>query len=53
MTYRLPKVPVQFDGKPRTLRRAPEHGEHTELCCSRSGYDWDDITALKDAGVIP
>ena len=28
--YRLPAVPVQFDGQPPALRRAPEHGEHTE-----------------------
>jgi crotonobetainyl-CoA:carnitine CoA-transferase CaiB-like acyl-CoA transferase len=52
-TYRLPNVPVQFDEKPAQLRPAPEHGEHTELILNEIGYDWDEITALQAAGVIP
>lgn len=52
-TYRLPNVPVQFDGAPATLDRAPEHGEHTESILTELGYDWDAINALKDAGAIP
>jgi len=51
--YRLPNVPVQFDGKPAELNRAPEHGEHTELVLTEIGYDWDDIAALQSAKVIP
>jgi crotonobetainyl-CoA:carnitine CoA-transferase CaiB-like acyl-CoA transferase len=51
--YRLPTVPVQFDGKPPTLQRAPEHGEHTEAVLAELGYEWDDIIGLKEAGVIP
>jgi crotonobetainyl-CoA:carnitine CoA-transferase CaiB-like acyl-CoA transferase len=51
--YRLPTVPVQFDGRPPVLRRAPEHGEHTEAVLTELGYDWDRIGALADAGVIP
>lgn len=50
--YRLPAVPVQFDGQPPPLRRAPEHGEDTEALLLELGYDWEQITALKDAGVI-
>ena len=50
--YRLPAVPVQFDGQPPALRRAPEHGEDTEALLTELGYGWDDITALKEAGVI-
>jgi crotonobetainyl-CoA:carnitine CoA-transferase CaiB-like acyl-CoA transferase len=51
--YRLPSVPVQFDGEPPTLRRAPEHGEHTEKVLLELGYDWDRIGELADEGVIP
>jgi len=52
-SYRLPRVPVQFDERPPELRRAPEHGEHTEAVLLDLGYSWDDITALRDAAVIP
>jgi crotonobetainyl-CoA:carnitine CoA-transferase CaiB-like acyl-CoA transferase len=51
--YRLPVVPVQFDEQPPLMRRAPEHGEHTENVLLELGYDWDQISALMDAGVIP
>jgi crotonobetainyl-CoA:carnitine CoA-transferase CaiB-like acyl-CoA transferase len=51
--YRLPAVPVQFDGEPPALRRAPEHGEHSELVLLELGYTWDDIAALQAAGAIP
>ncbi len=51
-TYRLPAVPVQFDGEGPPLRRAPEHGEHTEAVLLELGYDWDRIIELKDAGAI-
>ena len=51
--YRLPRVPVQFDERPPDLRRAPEHGEHTEEVLLELGYSWDDIAALGEAGVLP
>ena len=44
---------MQFDEHPPELRRGPEHGEHTELVLTELGFDWDEITGLKDAGVIP
>jgi crotonobetainyl-CoA:carnitine CoA-transferase CaiB-like acyl-CoA transferase len=52
-TYRLPRVPVQFDEQPPDLRRAPEHGEHTEAVLLDLGYSWDEINALREAAVIP
>jgi crotonobetainyl-CoA:carnitine CoA-transferase CaiB-like acyl-CoA transferase len=44
---------VQFDGEGPELRRAPEHGEHSELILLELGYSWDDIAALQAAGAIP
>jgi crotonobetainyl-CoA:carnitine CoA-transferase CaiB-like acyl-CoA transferase len=52
LAFSLPNGPVQFDEHPPAMRRAPELGEHTELVMVELGYDWDDIIALKDAGVI-
>lgn len=52
VSYRLPTVPVQFDEQPPPLRRAPEHGEHTEALLLELGYGWDRILELKDSGVI-
>ena len=53
VAYRLPAVPVQLDEQPPPLRRAPEHGEHTETLLLELGYDWDRISELMDAHVIP
>ena len=52
-TYRLPAVPVQYDGAPPELRRAPELGEHSEAILLELGHDWGDIVRFKDEGVIP
>jgi crotonobetainyl-CoA:carnitine CoA-transferase CaiB-like acyl-CoA transferase len=51
--YRLPTVPVQLDEQAPPLRRAPEHGEHTEALLQELGYDWDGISKLMEQGVIP
>jgi crotonobetainyl-CoA:carnitine CoA-transferase CaiB-like acyl-CoA transferase len=50
--YRLPAVPVQFDGRPPPLRRAPEHGEDTESLLLELGYGWEQIAGLKEARVV-
>jgi crotonobetainyl-CoA:carnitine CoA-transferase CaiB-like acyl-CoA transferase len=50
--YRLPAVPVQFDGRPPALRRAPEHGEDTENLLLELGYGWDEIASFKESGAI-
>jgi crotonobetainyl-CoA:carnitine CoA-transferase CaiB-like acyl-CoA transferase len=52
-SYRLPTGPVQFDCALLELRRAPEHGEHTEAVLEELGYDWDRICGLAECGVIP
>ena len=52
VAYRLPAVPVQFDERSPTLRRAPEHGEDTETILTELGYGWDEIIGLKEAQVI-
>lgn len=52
-SYRLPAVPVQLDERTPPMRRAPEHGEHTEALLAELGYDWDRISELADQGVIP
>jgi crotonobetainyl-CoA:carnitine CoA-transferase CaiB-like acyl-CoA transferase len=51
--YRLPAVPLQVDERPPPLRRAPEHGEHTEAVLVELGYTWDEIAELGRGGVIP
>jgi crotonobetainyl-CoA:carnitine CoA-transferase CaiB-like acyl-CoA transferase len=53
LEYRLPAVPVQIDERPPPMRRAPEHGEHTEAVLLELGYSWEDIIGLKEAGVLP
>ncbi len=52
-TYPLPTGPVQLDERPPPLRRAPEHGEHTETVLLDLGYSWEQIGELSSAGVIP
>jgi len=52
-TYSLPTGPVQFDERPPALRRAPEHGEHTEAVLLELGYTWEQIAELSGEGVIP
>jgi crotonobetainyl-CoA:carnitine CoA-transferase CaiB-like acyl-CoA transferase len=52
-TMRLLRVPFQFGGTPIGPRApAPELGQHTEEVLLELGYDWDDLTRLKDQGVI-
>ncbi|HUJ66139.1 MAG TPA: hypothetical protein VLX59_11410, partial [Acidimicrobiales bacterium] len=51
--YRLAASPAQFDERPPSLRRAPEHGEHTEEILLETGRTWDDIATLRTRGAIP
>jgi crotonobetainyl-CoA:carnitine CoA-transferase CaiB-like acyl-CoA transferase len=45
--------PWTFHETPASVRReAPELGQHTEEILLELGYSWEDITRLKDEGVI-
>jgi len=46
--------PVNFKENPaRIYREAPEHGQHTEeVLAEVLGYDWDQITKLRDKEAI-
>ncbi len=44
--------PAQFDAQPNQPTRAPEHGEHTETALLGLGLSWDEISKLKDGGVL-
>jgi crotonobetainyl-CoA:carnitine CoA-transferase CaiB-like acyl-CoA transferase len=50
--FQLVASPVQFDETTPQLRRAPEHGQHTEEILLELGLDWDAILAHKEAGAI-
>lgn len=46
-------IPFKLTKTPGSIRReAPELGQHTEEVLLEFGYTWDDITKLKDEGVI-
>jgi crotonobetainyl-CoA:carnitine CoA-transferase CaiB-like acyl-CoA transferase len=49
---RVASGPVQFNQEASTTTRAPEASEHTEAFLEELGLEWDQISKLKDAGVI-
>jgi crotonobetainyl-CoA:carnitine CoA-transferase CaiB-like acyl-CoA transferase len=50
--YDLVANPVQMNETADELRPAPEHGQHTEEILLELGFDWEAITAYKDAGAV-
>jgi len=50
---RVVGFPWDFSQTPASIRReAPEFGQHTEEILLEMGYNWDDITKLKDEKAI-
>jgi crotonobetainyl-CoA:carnitine CoA-transferase CaiB-like acyl-CoA transferase len=50
---KLVNTPVNFHQNPASIKGpAPELGQHTEEILLELGYDWDDISRLKEDGVI-
>jgi crotonobetainyl-CoA:carnitine CoA-transferase CaiB-like acyl-CoA transferase len=51
--HRAVGMPVELSETPGAIQGpAPELGQHTEETLLALGYDWDGITALRDAGAI-
>jgi crotonobetainyl-CoA:carnitine CoA-transferase CaiB-like acyl-CoA transferase len=51
-SFRLVASPVQFDESSPTLRKGPEHAQHTEEVLLELGLDWERLAALKEKGAI-
>ncbi len=46
-------IPLHFSRTPASIRMpAPELGQHTEEVLLELGYDWEDISSMKDKGVV-
>ncbi|MBT5774393.1 MAG: CoA transferase, partial [Dehalococcoidia bacterium] len=51
--HRAVGIPFELSETPGGIQGpAPELGQHTEETLLELGYDWDDITKLRDAGII-
>jgi crotonobetainyl-CoA:carnitine CoA-transferase CaiB-like acyl-CoA transferase len=48
----LPANPVQFDETPAAVRRAPDHGEHTDEVLLELGLSYDEIIEHKITGAV-
>lgn len=48
----LPANPVQFDETPPSVRRAPDHGEHTDEVLLELGLSYDEIIEHKVSGAV-
>jgi hypothetical protein len=44
--------PVKLSKTPATIKMAPEFGQRTEEVLLEHGYSWEDISQLKQQGVI-
>ena len=51
-TITVVRAPVMFDEETTELRPAPEAAAHTEDLLLELGHSWEEISALKDAGVV-
>lgn len=48
----LPANPVQFDETPARVKRAPDHGEHTDEVLAELGLSEDEIIDAKVSGAV-
>lgn len=52
--FKIFGLPFQLEQAPtETHSSAPELGEHTEVVLEELGYNWNEIAAMKQSGVIP
>lgn len=52
-SFRLVAPPYQFDGVPGVpAGPAPELGQHTEEVLLEAGWEWDEISTLRDGGAL-
>jgi crotonobetainyl-CoA:carnitine CoA-transferase CaiB-like acyl-CoA transferase len=50
--FAIPANPVQFDETPASVRRAPDHGEHTDEVLLELGLTQDEIIEYKISGAV-
>ncbi|WP_019546620.1 CaiB/BaiF CoA transferase family protein [Streptomyces sulphureus] len=50
--FKLVSAPVQFNERPGNVRRAPEHGEHTDDVLMETGLSMEEVLALKVEGAV-
>jgi len=50
--FKLVSAPVQFDEQPGDVRRAPDHGEHTDEVLQELGLTMDEILEYKISGAV-
>jgi crotonobetainyl-CoA:carnitine CoA-transferase CaiB-like acyl-CoA transferase len=50
--YQLVSAPVQFDGEPGPVARAPEFNEHGDAILADLGMVWETVVDLKVRGIV-
>ncbi|WP_017934920.1 CaiB/BaiF CoA transferase family protein [Nocardioides sp. Iso805N] len=50
--FKLVSAPIQFNEQPGDVRRAPEHGEHTDEVLGEIGLSMEEIIDLKVSGAV-
>jgi len=51
-TFSLVANPLQFDGTPPRVQRAPDLGQHTEEVLLELGVSWEELAKYKESGAI-